>query len=557
MRSSFFEFNVAMSGLFTSRANLNIIGHNISNAGIHGYSRQVGFQGATRPMPLFNGKGMVGTGSDIFGIGQIRSVYLDRKYWTELGILGEYTTKSVHMNQMQNNMMMQFSHELDKTGINSAFDAFFATLQDLSGSANELTYRTNAIQTANSIVSMINTMATGFQKQQRDINAEVASMIVQVNSIGQKICSINQQIYKYELDGSNANDLRDERARLVDTLSQFININVDELDYGTPEKPNDKRYVIQINGYDFVNHFTVKPLEVRERVDDNTTSPPSFAYKNEMDVGNLYDIYFSNTNVKFDLYHPNLKGELKGLIDVRDGTGTGIDANGNKTSEFKGIPYYMEKLNQLVRTFAQAINEGAHGQTGHIYGYNLNEVRRGTLFFTYDTLDKTIPTETFIDFSAYPPLTPIPLPTPPATTYFDYSKINALNFIVNPELLQQPELLNCTMIYGHGESSNDLIMNLINVANDPNLFKEGKLSDFIISITGDLGIELQHAERFESYYSEMAVSIDNQRISISGVDLNEEMINMIRNQQIYQAAGRLINVIDDIYNFTINRLGNF
>ncbi len=93
-RSSFFEFHVAVSGLMTARGGLETVGHNTANAATRGYSRQVSNIRATTPLQLYNGRGMIGTGSEIYSVTQIRDIYLDAKYWGAKSIHGEYSAKS-------------------------------------------------------------------------------------------------------------------------------------------------------------------------------------------------------------------------------------------------------------------------------------------------------------------------------------------------------------------------------------------------------------------------------------------------------------------------------
>ncbi|MCL2462721.1 MAG: flagellar hook-associated protein FlgK [Defluviitaleaceae bacterium] len=546
MKSSFFEYNVAMSGLFTARGNLDAVSHNVANAAAPGFSRQVTFQRASRPMPLNTGKGMVGTGSEIYGVGQIRDIFLDKKYWAEASVLGEFSSKTVNMAQLQNLIAEQFSQgDGQNTGIVSAVNDFFAKLQDLSTAANDSTYRLNAVQSAQTLASLVNNAAYEMIRQQRDLNAELSAVVTQINSIGQQIAGLNRQISKFEADGSHANDLRDQRARLVDELSKFANVDANETDYSAPNRPNDLRFSVLLNGYDFVNHFGVQAME--------TVARPPAARLNSTDAEGLYDIYFVGSNVKFDLYHPNLKGQIKGIIDARDGNGSGApDTNPALTvSSFKGVPYYMEKLNTLARTLALAFNEGVTadgapipGVTGHVYGYNLNNDRAGALLFTYDDGPDT-QRSAALDAAGN------------IAAGLDYGKMTGMNFTVNPDLLTDPALLNCSTDMTAGESGHSLIMGLLNINAYRSLFREGKLNDFAIGVNGEIGIDQQHAQRFEAFYGDVTAGIDNQRLAVSGVDLNEEMINMVKNQQMYQAAARLINAIDNIYSITINNLGNF
>ena len=76
-------------------------------------------------------------------------------------------------------------------------------------------------------------------------------------------------------------------------------------------------------------------------------------------------------------------------------------------------------------------------------------------------------------------------------------------------------------------------------------------------MVGELGIDKRQADSFTRSYTEMAVHIDNQRLSISGVDIDEEMVSLIQFQQQFRAATNLINAIDRIYDTLINGLGNF
>jgi flagellar hook-associated protein 1 FlgK len=93
------------------------------------------------------------------------------------------------------------------------------------------------------------------------------------------------------------------------------------------------------------------------------------------------------------------------------------------------------------------------------------------------------------------------------------------------------------------------------VNNYRGLFAEGRLSEYIVAMSGELGIDLQMALRFEGNYSDIVQTVEIQRLSICGVDINEEMMDLMRFQHIYQAAAKLVNAIDGIYDMTINRLG--
>nr|WP_279380835.1 flagellar basal body rod C-terminal domain-containing protein [Defluviitalea raffinosedens] len=59
----------------------------------------------------------------------------------------------------------------------------------------------------------------------------------------------------------------------------------------------------------------------------------------------------------------------------------------------------------------------------------------------------------------------------------------------------------------------------------------------------------------EKTQTNITMAVENQRLSVSGVDLNEEMSYMIQYQQLYNAAAKVISVMDEILDVTINRMG--
>jgi len=581
MKSAFFEFHVATTGLFTARANLQVMSHNISNVETPGYSRQYAMQRANTPIALYNGKGMVGTGSEVYGVGQIRNIYLDKKYWSERAVLGEYGNKRVQLNIME-----AVFNDLSEGGLTGVFNDFFDNLQSLSENAGDATYRTNLIQSSETLISLVKYQATALQKQQLDINVEIKAIVGQINSIGQQILSLNRQIKTLEADGSVACDLRDARALLVDELSKYVNVEVTEKemneDYAAGKYPDDpsksdKRFVVLINGYELVNHFTITTL--------NCVPRTSAEIRNAMDAPNLYKITRSN-GTDFDIYHPMLKGDLKGLIDVRDGNNafpTAFDTSNTPmtTTAYKGIPHYLNRLNELVRTFAMAVNEGAYysnirnNRFGGTPANNNNSIiglDGGHFAATNRHVDETtgILGETgILFFSDYGSVDPNPWVTRTGTgTTLDpyiytrnYNNLNVFNFTINDDIIKNPDKISAARPDWPAEpsdqSDNRMILALIKLKDDVHLFNEGKLEDYINSISSELGIDIKQAKKFESNYTDVTIAINNQRLSVSGVNADEEVVEMIKFQQLYQAAAKLINIIDMIYDTTINGLGHF
>ena len=71
----------------------------------------------------------------------------------------------------------------------------------------------------------------------------------------------------------------------------------------------------------------------------------------------------------------------------------------------------------------------------------------------------------------------------------------------------------------------------------------------------DMGIEKQQADNMAANQTDLVALLDQRRESISGVDINEEVVNMIQYQSGFQANARMISVISEMLDTLINRTG--
>lgn len=533
MGSSFFEFNIATTGLFAAKAGLEVTSNNVTNMATPGYSRQYIKQRASSPLDRYSGVGQVGTGTEVYGVGQYRDVYLDRKYWSQNAVYGEYSQKNVQLGMMET----IFSATSEK-GLTSNINDFFASISELNFTANDLNYRSAVVNNADTFVSTIRNHAHKLRQQQIDINEDIYALTERINAIGTQITNLNDQIYRFEIDGHTANELRDQRTLLLDELSKYVNVEVKEVPDTSGRGELGVKMDILINGQEFINHDSSRKLKCVRRTDKEILNPS--------DAPNLYNLKWENGE---SLNLNGLEGELKGLVDIRDGAG---DVGTGVTSIYKGIPYYVEKLNEFVRTMARAFNEGTRldgtdleGVIGHRNGFDL-EGNKGGLFFTIT--DNTGNTVTDIPGQNGNP------PTANEVKDF-YDSINVFNFAVSEELKKNPSKLAASDNDNKEESNDKVIQGFLKLKDDVSLFAEGGAYQFVNALASTLGIDTKQAENFTKYYKDITTTVDNQRMQVSGVSLNEEVSNIVKYQHLYQTASKLINTINEIYNTTINGLG--
>ena len=86
-------------------------------------------------------------------------------------------------------------------------------------------------------------------------------------------------------------------------------------------------------------------------------------------------------------------------------------------------------------------------------------------------------------------------------------------------------------------------------------FRGCSASEFLQCILSDVALNASRAETFYSSYADIAISIDTQRISISGVDEDEEAVNLVKYQNGYTLASKRIQTLTEVYDRLILQTG--
>lgn len=644
---AFFEFNVALSGLFAAQRGLHVTSNNITNASTDGYSRQILGQRADTPLSGF-GVGMTGTGVMTTNVTRVRDSYLDLKLWTQNPKLGEYNIKVT-----QNSLIEGAFGEPSDAGFtkvfNDLFNSFDEVSKDPTSGAAKVSVRENLISFGK-YYSNISTALTGYQQ---NLNYEIKATVDEINILGTRIQNLNSQIFQAEIYGDDANSFRDERDACIDRLSELINVEAKEEEKVVEGKVL-KTFSVKIAGQTFVDHLNLNTLgvEVRgekeQKIDDivNTLSGlyeklknggltadeitnineqikleqkkltdltpectidangnitynsplegkievlkvnPDFSTEiktagdgkfNVEDVDGLYNVIWQN-GLSFDMGNANLSGELKGLIDLRDGCGT---AESSEVT-YNGIPYYISRLNGYVRQFAKTMNDeyskdkdgtimiaggltyggkevayierDESGKIVKCYDEDKNEIA-GLSAGELEEIGNKYTTKYKLFSYSTGSSTGIPA-TGEDLVGNDYSKMTATNITISKEIYENASNMRSTYDTDK-ESGGDLFRNLSNQKDNSKMFKEGDPKDYMASIFSELGINAQEAIMYQSTQESVTGIIKNQRLSVSQVDLTEEFTNLIKYQQAYQASAKIMNTIDGIYETTIFKLGNF
>jgi flagellar hook-associated protein 1 FlgK len=80
-------------------------------------------------------------------------------------------------------------------------------------------------------------------------------------------------------------------------------------------------------------------------------------------------------------------------------------------------------------------------------------------------------------------------------------------------------------------------------------------NDYYISLISRIGSQGEEAKDRVQNQETLMKNLSNMRQSVSGVNLDEEMANMVAFQHGYNAAARVINTMDEMLNVIINKMG--
>lgn len=594
MPSTFFGLNIAASGLNAFQAAVNTTANNIANVNTEGYTRQVANRAQSESLRVYQRYGTTGSGVTTTSITQIRDEYYDVKYWQNNSSLGLYEKKLYYMNQIEDYFI-----DDGKQGFSTILDEMFNRLDYLSDAAGDRDRRISFISSCQNLSDYFASVAEGLARIQNDANLEVMSTVRNINAIAEKISLVNDQINTIEMQGGYANELRDERALLIDELSAIVPVETKEIQV---MNTNDEYYVgcteftVKINGQTLVDTRNYRTLECTTR-----------DYKvNQSDIDGLYDIVWSDTGNDFNVYSRFMTGSLKALIDIRDGnneenfTGTvdsisglsivvkdasqksvgemtmpeeGVitiqnknfeytgfevtfDANGKptytftlrepagdgadqltgrraeigKSIDYMGVPYYNAQMNEFIRAFSANFNDI------QMKGQDLNGDPMGAFFLARDVVNggqwDLAKSDTYTTISS---------------SKASYYKMTAASFEVAKASIKDPSLFSTTANIVEGVDKFELIDEMMPLKDQKILYRGSGSSKFIQCMLSDISVDTEEAKLFYQNHQNISLTITNQRLSISGVDEDEEALDLVKFQNAYNLASKMISTMAEMY----------
>ncbi|WP_172730847.1 flagellar hook-associated protein FlgK [Pluralibacter gergoviae] len=535
---------LAQSGLSSAQLSLNVVGNNINNAFTPGYSRQNLILGEAGGRTT--GVGYFGYGVKTDGVERAYDGFVSnqmRNVTSDYAALGARYQQFSQIDDMLGD---------DTSNISVSLSNIFSAMEKMSSDPVNPAARQEVYSQLKAISYQYNTNSNTLDGLEKSTNTQITQSVEDINSCTKQLADINTQINKiYAQTGTLPSDLMDQRDQVLGQLSELVGVKVNE---------NEKTGQVEVtmsNGMPLVSGDRAYSLEASTSPDDPAKTVVSYVDAS----GNKMALDESKVT----------KGQLAGLFKFRN----------------EDLVEARNQLNQLALQMANKFNEvNAAGydlsgkQGGDLFSVanpaaqaNRNNAGDGSLNVSFTDISKVVAQDYTLTYKG-PGQSDWEVKTADGRTITptvgDNGELQFDGISISPQGTPQPGdsfslnpadgaagKLGVAIENGDGiaassssdptdESNNENIKALIAIK-DAKVINNGTLSEAYASLVSSVGSSMGSLKADMTTTGKSYNAAAQQQQSVSGVDLNEEMINLQMFTQYYQANAQVLKTATDIF----------
>ena len=568
---------IGASGLQTSQNALNTTAHNLSNVDTKGYTRQQVQQSDKAYVTISNDPKSIankqyGLGVTYSRVKQVRDYFLDKTFRRESGRSMFYEVSTGVLEEVESQL-----GELNGEAFQTTLSDLWTSVQELSKDPCSSVTQGLLVQRASEFIERAGAVYDGFCDYQDNLNVQVKQQVDKINAYGKQLLTLNDHIRAIESGGiEKANDLRDARNQILDELAELTDITYSEDMYGNVE--------VKIEGVDFVKGGVCYEIEMQ--VDESTGFytpfwPQNATYhvldngvkKYNIDGAEVFDL---TREISVDL-NTDIGG-LKAMLlargdhraDYRDVQKDNYD--GVSQSVIMNVQAEFDQLIHNITTKINGILADAAGvQTGDITladgstMANVRYCRIDTNGYNYMRNDDGTPIQLFgkITTDEYTKVTDIS-----GVEYWVYAEedmtqadslYSVKNLQIDEILKQNPSKLSFRKEDGTEDNATAEALKAAFTEEiyslNPNVLKKTSFVDYYSDLVSQVANSGYVYRSISENQLNAVESAQNARAQVLEVSSDEELSNMIKFQNSFNAASRYINVISEMLEHVINTLG--
>lgn len=543
-------YNLALTGMNAAQARLTVTGHNINNADTEGYNRQsviVSTAGATGTTTGFYGRGV-----KVDSVMRAYDSFLYKQLVSSQSVGAQLVTYGEQLGQI-NNLLA------DRTvGVAPAIINFFDAVDAVASAPADPAARQELIGRAGNLVTQINEVSRFLDDQRNDVNVQIETTVAQINSYVVRISELNQQIAeaKAATTGQPPNDLYDQRDQLVTELNQLVKVNVME--------QGDSFNISVGNGQVLLSGKSVFPLKAVVSSSDPTrvvvaytapTGEPGKTMTVELEdkviTGGKLGGLLQYRTESLDVLQNDLGRMAIGLALAFNAQHTqGVDLNGNPGGAFFNmtapagiansknagtgvVTIAYGDIDQLTNADYEIVFDGAN--------YTITREPAGTVVYLGDGSDLSGTPPRLIDgvqfnLSGAPVAGDKWLVQPTRHAARDLGLA-----ITDPGAIAAADVAG-----GSANGNNALELAKLRTAK---IMGRGTLSinEAFSQLVNTTGVQMQQISTASKAQANLIEQNLAAQQALSGVNLNEEYVYLMRYQEQFSAAARLIDVGSKVF----------
>ena len=579
--------DIARWSLYSSQLAIEVLSHNIANANTQGYSRQQ--LKVQSNVPITMGPGQIGTG--------VKATEVQRYYDAFINEQVTLKKSQYYYWDAQNGAMEEIEtifNESDEYGLNKLMGEFWDSWSDLSNNPEGTPEREALLAKSNNLIQFMGDLDYNIREYQRHLDSSIQGSLNQINLLIKQIADLNNQISSVEIDGViNANDLRDRRELLLENLAEYLDISYYE------DGSSGQTMVYILGGTPLVLGKDHYALDDRHNDDTGFTdilwkdqSGRTVNLTNKLEGGKIAG-WVNVRDTKIGSYldsMDSLTEELVWQVNSLHSEGVGL----NPVSSLTGTVEITAQTDDLGSDFLfsdrfvsggqfEIVTYDAAGEVSNTYVIDPAGDTVGDLITEINTeaaagggeITASLNADGFFTIQANGSNafaikrstgaeSSNALAVMGVNTFFSWTEESGVpnddllditqTLGISAELVADSSRIAAGYLDGNGRVApgmNDVALAIYSVQDQVISDFGGTglnttLDAYFSSFIAEVGVDVQNASLNKKFNETLLDQYIQRKESVTGVNLDEEMADILKYQHLYQAAAKLISVCDEM-----------
>jgi flagellar hook-associated protein 1 FlgK len=534
--------NVARTGLSTSQAALQTVGNNIANAGDENYTRHVVTQRSTTPQEVRAGL-FVGTGVDVKSIERQIDESVEQRLRASLADSKGAANTSQWLTRLES-----VYNELSDEDLSTGMSAFFNAWSDLANKPEDAGLRQVVVQSGETLANQFQATRQQVVSLRTELNGSVEGYAKEANELAQQVADLNKRIAVAEKGAGRDSGLRDVRDAVLKDLSSLLNVTTGNGDNGMVN--------VYVGSEPLVMNGQSRGLALRRDADVPLSSGILGSAKDVMNTigGALGHVDDLAKSLVFELNKLHASGQ--GTAGFASATAENAVSDTSARLDSKAADLDFKPANGSFVVHVKDKATGASSSTliqvdldnADGTGTTLDSLRAaldgiGDVSASINAGKLTIASETNATEISFSQDSSGVLAALGINNFFSGS--DARDIAVSKAVSANPSRINAA---AHGQPADNGTAKRIAALQDAAIAALGgkSLTQSYEGQVTNVASKLEAANNAATAAGVVLDTMQGQRDAISGVNLDEEAIAMMRYQRAYQASSRVIAATDEM-----------